>query len=120
MAAIGSILNLMLASFVRGGPTLCRAIAARHSGYGMSAVGGGFNRSQGPLAAFVGLASKPPLAAFAHQKNWIEVPSVRLLQFSNLVCGRSEGPQSALHVEMCMVQQSDCSLIHDGHSRPKH
>jgi hypothetical protein len=42
------------------------------------------------------MGSLPPLAAFAHQKNWIEVPSVRFLQFPNLVCGRSEGPQSAL------------------------
>jgi len=29
---------------------------------------------------------------------------VRFLQVANLVCGRSEGPQSALHVEMCAVQ----------------
>jgi hypothetical protein len=52
-------------------------------------------------AAPVDLGSKPPLAAFTHQKNWIEVPSVRFLQFPNLVCGRSEGPQSARGALLC-------------------
>ena len=45
-------------------------------------------------AASVILGSKPPLAAIAHRKNWVEAPSVRFLQFFNSVCDRSEGPVS--------------------------
>ncbi len=37
---------------------------------------------------------------------------------ADLYAKRSEGPQSALHVEMCIVQQSDRSLPHHCHSRP--
>jgi hypothetical protein len=45
-------------------------------------------------AAFSKKGSKLPFAAFAHRKNWIAAMSVRFLQIANLVCGRSEGPQS--------------------------
>jgi hypothetical protein len=34
------------------------------------------------------------------------------------VCARSERQLSALHVEICIVQQSDRSLPHHCHSRP--
>jgi hypothetical protein len=41
----------------------------------------------------------------------------RLVCTADLYAKRSEGPQSALRVEICMVQQSDRSLSHYCHSR---
>jgi hypothetical protein len=40
------------------------------------------------------------------------------LRIADLGADRSEGPVSALRVEMCMVQQFDRSPIYHCHSRP--
>jgi len=54
----------------------------------------------------------------ARYRHHLTSTNVRFDPTQEAMLRRSEGPLSALHVDMCMVQQSDRSLPHHRHSRP--
>jgi hypothetical protein len=52
------------------------------------------------------------------EKTGLQPQASAFFKLPNLVCRRSEGPQSALHVEMCMAQHLSLRPFGKHHGNP--